>query len=171
MQRRQRATSREARIARLIPMNVKLMPLCSCLQERVPSDISRFFERCVAPPQQRSGRVVAVASGRWPRRWVFSGNKRFAGKQYDQAISEYTKAIGLADPTDPEVAKYLLFMGLAQNGGAATVLAVATPCTPRARARTAQAYPTGSLAHYGCNPREQTASTVTATTTALIRCW
>ena len=40
------------------------------------------------------------------RRAKERGNKRFAGKQYEAAITEYTKAIGLADPTDPEVAKY-----------------------------------------------------------------
>ena len=35
------------------------------------------------------------------------GNKRFAGKQYAKAISEYTQAIALADDeNDPEVAKY-----------------------------------------------------------------
>lgn len=40
------------------------------------------------------------------RRAKERGNKRFAGRQYDQAIAEYTKAIELADPSDPDVAKY-----------------------------------------------------------------
>jgi len=40
------------------------------------------------------------------RRHKERGNKRFAGKQYEAAIAEYTQAIELADPTDPEVSKF-----------------------------------------------------------------
>ena len=40
------------------------------------------------------------------RRAKERGNKRFQGRQYESAIAEYTRAIGLADPNDPEVAKY-----------------------------------------------------------------
>ena len=40
------------------------------------------------------------------RRAKERGNKRFAGRQYEQAIAEYTKAIELADANDPDIAKY-----------------------------------------------------------------
>lgn len=33
------------------------------------------------------------------------GNKRYSGKQFDLAIADYSKAIEVADPTDPETAK------------------------------------------------------------------
>ena len=49
---------------------------------------------------------TAPSSAEEARRAKERGNKRFAGRQYENAIAEYTRAIELADPTDPEVAKY-----------------------------------------------------------------
>ena len=47
-----------------------------------------------------------LSSAEEARRAKERGNKRFQGRQYESAIAEYSKAIGLADPNDPEVAKY-----------------------------------------------------------------
>ena len=49
---------------------------------------------------------TAPSSAEEARRAKERGNKRFAGRQYEQAIAEYSRAMELADPNDPEVAKY-----------------------------------------------------------------
>ena len=56
-----------------------------------------------APP---SAAPTAPSSAEEARRAKERGNKRFAGRQYEQAISEYSKAIELADAGDPDVSKY-----------------------------------------------------------------
>ena len=40
------------------------------------------------------------------QRFKDRGNKRYAGRQFEQAISDYTKAIELVDADDPEAAKF-----------------------------------------------------------------
>ena len=60
--------------------------------------------RCECHGDASGGR--AASSAEEARRAKERGNKRFAGRQYEMAIAEYTKAIDLGDPTDPEVAKY-----------------------------------------------------------------
>merc|ERR1719502_2455807 len=58
-------------------------------------------EETSAPPDATA--PTAPSSAEEARRAKERGNKRFAGRQYENAIAEYTRAIELADPTDPEV--------------------------------------------------------------------